>query len=79
MAAGEWKCRVIRTNDGGLVLDLPGDLAEKLGVTSGDDIIVEKARNGFFEMWKEEQSFNPAEIIDRMNRICQEALDEPSK
>ena len=77
MAAGEWRCRVIRTTDGGLVLDLPEELAEQLAVTSGDDIIVAKARNGFFDMWKEEPPLDSAEMIDWMNRICREALDEP--
>ena len=78
MSADEWKCRVIRTTDGGLVLDLPEELATALAVTSGDDIVISQSRNGMFDLWKDEPPFDPSEMIDRMNRICREALDDPS-
>ena len=74
----EWKCRVIRTTDGGLVLDLPEELATALAVASGDDVLISKARNGMFDMWKVEPPIDPAEMVERMNRICRDALDDPS-
>lgn len=69
MNSGEWKCRIVRATDGGLVLDLPEELVKALCVTSGDDIVVAAARNGFFEMWKHEPPFDPEEMIKRANRI----------
>ena len=71
-------CRVVRTTDGSLVLDLPDDLAAALDITSGDKVEVAKDWNGMFDMWKVEPPIETSEMIERMNRICREALDDPS-
>lgn len=79
MSERAWDCRIIRTTDGSLVMDVPEDLAKALRVTAGDELAVVKARNGFFEMWKPESTINPVELIERLNSIRRETLEEPPK
>ena len=73
MSSNSWKCRVLRTPDGGVVMNVPEDLAKALRITPGDELQVDKARNGFFDLWKVEPPLDPEVFAERLIRLRRNA------
>ena len=60
-----WKCLLMRTTDGSIVMEVPADLAEALRANSGDELEIAKGRNGMFDLWKAERPRGQEALVDR--------------
>jgi len=72
MSSETWRCRVIRSTEGALVMHLPDGLADALHVASGDEIDVARGRGGMFDLWKVEPPVDWSIIVERLNRLTRE-------